>query len=110
MALPSSAIREFFDLVTASDDIISLGVGEPDFVTPWAVREYAIFTLERGSTTYTSNRGLLELRQEVARYLNERFGLNNDPQTEILITVGVSQGLDIAMRTLLNPGDRGDLF
>ncbi len=105
IALPPSAIREFFDLVTASDDIISLGVGEPDFVTPWAVREYAIFTLERGSTTYTSNRGLLELRQEIVRYLDERFGLTYDAETEVLVTVGVSQGLDIAMRTLLNPGD-----
>lgn len=104
-ALAPSAIREFFELVAQSDDIISLGVGEPDFVTPWGVREHAIYKLEHGATTYTSNRGLLELRREIARYLDERFDLSYDPETEILVTVGVSQGLDIAMRALCNPGD-----
>ena len=105
MALPPSAIRAFFDLVTQSDDVISLGVGEPDFSTPWGAREHAIFTLEQGATTYTSNSGLLELRTEIARYVEEVFGVSYDPEDEILITVGVSQGLDIAMRSLLNPGD-----
>ena len=103
--LAPSAIREFFDLVAASSDIISLGVGEPDFVTPWGVREHAIYKLEHGATTYTSNRGLPELRREIARYLEERFDVSYDPDTEILITVGVSQGLDIAMRALCNAGD-----
>ncbi|MBN1866863.1 aminotransferase class I/II-fold pyridoxal phosphate-dependent enzyme [Candidatus Sumerlaeota bacterium] len=106
MSLAPSAIREFFDLVTESEGIVSLGVGEPDFVTPWDVREHAIYTLERGATSYTSNLGLLELRREIAKYLEERFDLVYDPRTEILVTVGVSQGLDIAMRALLNPGDQ----
>ena len=105
MALPPSGIREFFELVIGMRDIVSLGVGEPDFVTPWNVREHAIFTLERGSTSYTSNRGLLELRKEIARYMEKRFGVSYDPLTEILITVGASQGLDLSMRALLNPGD-----
>ncbi len=105
MSLAPSAIREFFDLVTHCDDIISLGVGEPDFVTPWSTREHAIFTLERGATTYTSNKGLPELRRGIAKYLKQVFDVEYDPETEILVTVGVSQGLDIAMRTLLNPGD-----
>jgi aminotransferase len=105
MALPPSGIREFFDLVIGMDDIVSLGVGEPDFVTPWNVREHAMFTLERGATSYTSNRGLLELRKGIAHYLHQRFGVSYNPETEILITVGASQGLDISMRALLNPGD-----
>ncbi|MFW6303790.1 MAG: aminotransferase class I/II-fold pyridoxal phosphate-dependent enzyme [Candidatus Sumerlaeota bacterium] len=105
MGLAPSAIREFFDLVTHCDDIVSLGVGEPDFVTPWATREHAIFTLERGATTYTSNKGLPELRRGIAKYLHNIYGVDYDPETEILVTVGVSQGLDLAMRSLLNPGD-----
>lgn len=103
--LPPSGIREFFELVIGMDDIISLGVGEPDFVTPWNVREHAIFTLEQGATSYTSNKGLLELRQAVSRYMEERFQCTYRAETEILPTVGASQGLDLAMRTLINPGD-----
>lgn len=105
MALPPSGIREFFELVIGMDDIVSLGVGEPDFVTPWNVREHAMFTLERGSTSYTSNKGLLELRKEIALYLKNQFGVTYDPVEEILITVGASQGLDLSMRALVNPGD-----
>jgi len=105
MGLPPSGIREFFDLVIGRDDIVSLGVGEPDLPTPWNVRESAMFALDRGRTSYTSNRGLAELRREIARYLEERFGVSYDPAKEILITVGVSQGVDLAMRALLNPGD-----
>lgn len=86
-------------------DVVSLGVGEPDFVTPWSVREAAIYSLERGQTTYTSNYGLLELRKEISRYLNKRYKVEYNPEGEILVTVGVSEGLDLAMRVLLNPGD-----
>ncbi len=86
-------------------DVVSLGVGEPDFVTPWSVREAAIYSLERGQTTYTSNYGLIELRREIARYLGKRYKVEYNPDSEILVTVGVSEGLDLAMRVLLNPGD-----
>lgn len=105
MGLPPSGIREFFDLAMGRDDIVSLGVGEPDFATPWNVREHAMYTVDQGRTTYTPNRGMMELRQAIARYLAERFSVSYDPATEILITVGVSQGVDIAMRAILNPGD-----
>ena len=104
--LAPSGIRAFFDLVLGMKDIISLGVGEPDFVTPWPIRENAIFSLEKGYTSYTSNKGLLELRQQISRFLKVRYGLSYDPEEEILITVGVSEGLDLAMRSLLNPGDK----
>ncbi|MFP4380197.1 MAG: aminotransferase class I/II-fold pyridoxal phosphate-dependent enzyme [Candidatus Sumerlaeia bacterium] len=105
VALPPSGIREFFDLVIGMDDLISLGVGEPDFVTPWNVREQAIFTMEKGYTTYTSNKGLLELRREIAKYMEERFDQAYSPEDEVLVTVGASQGLDLSMRAILNPGD-----
>ncbi|MBC8102566.1 MAG: aminotransferase class I/II-fold pyridoxal phosphate-dependent enzyme [Cytophagales bacterium] len=104
-AVPASGIRRFFDLVAEMDDVISLGVGEPDFVTPWRVREAAIYSLEQGRTTYTSNYGLLELRQEIARMHRERSGASYDPATEILVTVGVSEALDTAFRALLDQGD-----
>ena len=104
--LAPSGIRAFLDLVLGMKDIISLGVGEPDFVTPWPIRENAIFSLEKGYTSYTSNKGLLELRQQISRFLKVRYGLSYDPEEEILITVGVSEGLDLAMRSLLNPGDK----
>ena len=104
-SVPPSGIRRFFDLVAEMEDVISLGVGEPDFVTPWRIREAAIYSLECGHTTYTSNYGLLELRREIARYLHDRYGLLYDPAREILVTVGVSEALDIACRALLNPGD-----
>ena len=89
----------------AMDDVISLGVGEPHFTTPWRIREAAIHSLERGHTHYSSNYGLVELRRRLARDLEERYGAAYDPATELLITVGVSEGLDLAMRALLDPGD-----
>lgn len=105
LEVPFSGIRRFFDIAASMQDVVSLGVGEPDFVTPWSVREAAIYSLERGQTTYTSNYGLLELRREIARYLNKRYTVEYNPDSEILVTVGVSEGLDLAMRVLLNPGD-----
>ncbi|MCP5520042.1 MAG: aminotransferase class I/II-fold pyridoxal phosphate-dependent enzyme [Verrucomicrobiales bacterium] len=104
-ALPRSGIREFFDIVQGMPGVISLGVGEPDFVTPWNIREAAIYALERGRTTYTSNFGLLKLREAIARRVAEGFGAAYNPVNEVLVTVGVSEALDIAMRALLNPGD-----
>ena len=103
--LPRSGIREFFDLVTGSKDIISLGVGEPDFVTPWNIREAAIFSLEKGHTTYTSNYGLESLRRAISKYVQDFFHVEYDPIGEILPTVGVSEAIDLALRCLLNPGD-----
>lgn len=104
-AIPRSGIREFFDLVVGRDDIISLGVGEPDFVTPWHIREAAIYSLEKGHTTYTSNYGLETLRRKIAAYVNDFFGVGYSPKDEILVTVGVSEALDLALRALINPGD-----
>jgi aminotransferase len=103
--LPPSGIRKFFDLLSSIEGVISLGVGEPDFVTPWHICEAAIYSLEKGYTMYTSNKGMPELRTELAKHLESRFGLTYDPDDEILITVGVSEGLDLAMRAILNPGD-----
>ncbi|KGP77029.1 aromatic amino acid aminotransferase [Desulfosporosinus sp. Tol-M] len=103
--LPPSGIRKFFDLVATMQDVISLGVGEPDFVTPWTVRESGMFSLEQGQTMYTSNAGLLELREELSLYLNNSMGLNYDPATEILITTGGSEAVDLVMRAVLDPGD-----
>ena len=103
--LPPSGIREFFELVVGMKDSMSLGVGEPDFVTPWNVRETAIFSLEKGYTSYTSNRGLFDLRLEISRFLKGRYSLNYDPDTEILITVGVSEAMDLALRAVIEPGD-----
>ena len=104
-AVPPSGIRQFFDVVSRMEDVISLGVGEPDFGTAWRVREAAIYGLERGRTTYTGNSGLLDLRAAISRALTGRYGLEYDPETELLITVGVSEGLDLALRALLDPGD-----
>ena len=103
--VPPSGIRRFFDIIQGMDDVISLGVGEPDFVTPWPIREAAIRAIEQGHTHYTSNHGLIELREEVARDLDRRYGLRYDPAGEMLITTGVSEGLDLAGRALFNPGD-----
>jgi aminotransferase len=103
--LPRSGIREFFDLVQSQAEVISLGVGEPDFVTPWHIREAAIYALERGRTTYTSNLGLLKLREAIAAHLEQHFHVRYDPATQVLITVGVSEALDLALRAVLNPGD-----
>lgn len=104
-AIPPSGIRRFFDIVSQMEDVISLGVGEPDFVTPWRIREAAIYSIERGYTQYTSNWGLLELRQEIARLLDRRYGVEYRAEGEIVVTVGVSEGLDLALRAILNPGD-----
>ncbi len=103
--LPPSGIREFFDLVMSMDDVISLGVGEPDFVTPWNIREAATFALEKGYTSYTSNKGMLELRTQISSHLKSEYNINYDPENEVLITVGVSEAMDLVMRALLNPGD-----
>lgn len=100
-----SGIRKFFDLVSEMKDAISLGVGEPDFDTPWRIREEGIYTLEKGKTYYTSNSGLMDLRIEISRYLERRFGLNYDEEKEIIVTVGGSEGIDLAFRAMLNPGD-----
>ncbi|CAM3840930.1 aminotransferase [Alkalicoccus chagannorensis] len=104
-SIAPSGIRRFFDLASSMDNIISLGVGEPDFTTPWSVREASIHSLERGLTAYTANAGLIELRREVSRYLDDRFQTEYDPESEVVITVGASEGLDIAVRTVVNPGD-----
>jgi len=100
-----SGIRRFFDLVASTEGAISLGVGEPDFATPWHIREAAIYSLEKGYTMYTSNLGMPELRQELSRHLKESQGLDYDPDSELLITVGVSEGLDLACRAILDPDD-----
>ncbi len=104
-AIKPSGIRKFFDIVSEMDDAISLGVGEPDFDTPWHIRDEGIYTLEKGRTFYTSNAGLKELRIEIAKYLDRRFHLQYDPLKEILITVGGSEGIDNAFRAMLDPGD-----
>jgi len=103
--LQPSGIRAFFDLVLGMKEVISLGVGEPDFVTPWNVRESAIFSLEQGYTSYTSNKGMMKLRLQICRFLKGHYGIDYDPDEEILITVGVSEALDLTMRAILNPGD-----
>ena len=100
-----SGIRKFFDLLADMEGVISLGVGEPDYTTPWHIREAAIYSLEKGNTMYTSNLGMPELRQELSRYLKDTYNLDYDPDTELLITVGVSEALDLAMRAILDPGD-----
>ena len=104
--VPPSGIRRFFELAEEYDEIISLGVGEPDFSAPWAAREAAIDSLERGRTAYTANRGRADLRRAIARHVRDTFGLTYDPDSEILVTTGVSEGLDLALRGLVNPGDR----
>ena len=103
--LPPSGIRKFFDIAAQMQDVISLSVGEPDFATPWAVREAAIYSLERGQTAYTSNYGILELRKLIAKHLEDLYGLHYRVEDEILVTVGVSEGMDLAMRAILDPGD-----
>ncbi len=104
--MPPSGIREFFELVIGMDDVISLGVGEPDFTTPWNICESSIFSIEKGRTTYTSNKGLYELRKEISVYLNNKYGVRYDPDEEVLITTGVSEALDLCVRSILNPGDK----
>ena len=103
--LPRSGIRDFFELVIGRSDVISLGVGEPDKPTPWPIREAVIRSLEKGQTSYTSNLGLESLRIAISEYVTKQFRVTYDPKTEILVTVGVSEALDIAFRAVLNPGD-----
>src|SRR4029079_19190541 len=103
--IPRSGIREFFDIVAQEKEVISLGVGEPDFDTPWHIREAAIYSLERGRTHYPSSLGLPELRSAICRYVHRHFRIAYDPRTEVIVTVGVSEAIDLALRALLNPGD-----
>jgi aminotransferase len=103
--LKPSGIRRFFDLAANMEGVISLGVGEPDFVTSWTIREAAIHSLEEGYTTYTANAGMIELRKEISRYMDKRFNVSYDPANQIIVTVGASQALDLALRAILNPGE-----
>jgi len=103
--IPRSGIRDFFDIVTTMKDVISLGIGEPDFDTPWHVREATVFAIERGATHYSSNLGYLELRRALSQYVAKHFGAEYNPDNEVLVTVGVSEALDLALRALINPGD-----
>ncbi|MBZ0186975.1 MAG: aminotransferase class I/II-fold pyridoxal phosphate-dependent enzyme [Candidatus Obscuribacterales bacterium] len=103
--LPESGIRRFFDLASELDDVISLGVGEPDFLTPWSIREAAIYALEKGQTPYSANAGLIELRRAISKHLERLYGICYDPTAEIMVTVGVSQGLDLVARVLIDPQD-----
>jgi aminotransferase len=103
--IPPSGIRKFFDLANAGKDIISLGVGEPDFVTPWRVRDACVYALEQGRTTYTPNAGLLELREAIAEYLYQGFQVSYEPKNEMIVTVGGSEAIDLALRALITPGD-----
>lgn len=105
VAIPPSGIRKFFDIVSEMKDAISLGVGEPDFDTPWHIREEGIYSLEKGRTFYTSNAGLRDLKVEISHYLRRRFRVSYDPDAEIMVTVGGSEAIDIALRAMLNPGD-----
>jgi aminotransferase len=104
-SIPPSGIRKFFDLVIDAQDIVSLGVGEPDFTTPWNITKHAIDCLEQGFTTYTSNKGLLSCRQAISKYLDKKYSCNYNPEDEIVLTVGVSEAVDIVLRALLNPND-----
>ena len=104
-SIAPSGIRKFFDIAAQMDDVISLGVGEPDFITPWSIRESCVYGLERGYTSYTANRGMPELRNEISRHYNRLYNLDYNPDTEVLVTVGVSEALDIALRAVLNVGD-----
>ena len=103
--MPPSGIRKYFDLINEMEDVISLGVGEPDFVTPWNVRGAGIYSLEMGETHYSANAGFIELREEIAKYLDRKYDLKYNPKDEILVTVGGSEGIDLALRALVGPGD-----
>ncbi len=104
--LPKSGIRDFFEIVSKMKDVISLGIGEPDFDTPWHIREAAIYALEKGKTHYTSNLGLLELRRAISIYVERHYALGYRPEDEVIVTVGVSEAIDLALRALINPGDK----
>ena len=103
--IPPSGIRKFFDLANQMEGVISLGVGEPDFDTPWKIREAAIYSIEQGKTFYTANQGLVELRKEICRYQKRRFGLDYCYDKECIVTVGGSEAIDLAFRAIINPGD-----
>ena len=103
--VPPSGIRKFFDIANSMEGVISLGVGEPDFVTPWNVREACIYSLEKGMTYYTSNWGMPELRKAISTYLSLRFGVDYNPENEIIVTVGASEAIDLALRAILEPED-----
>ena len=103
--LPPSGIRRFFDIANEMEEVISLSVGEPDFATPWHIRQAGIRNLEEGKTWYTPNAGLIALRQEISRYVQKETGVAYDPKTEVLVTVGGSEAIDLALRALINPGD-----
>ncbi|MEO6054233.1 MAG: aminotransferase class I/II-fold pyridoxal phosphate-dependent enzyme, partial [Chthoniobacterales bacterium] len=103
--IPRSGIRDFFEVVQTMNDVVSLGIGEPGFATPWHIREAAIYSLEKGHTGYTSNLGLPRLRKAITDYVQKNFQLSYDPHSEVLVSVGVSEAIDIALRALLNPGD-----
>jgi aminotransferase len=103
--IPRSGIRDFFEIVQSMSDVISLGIGEPDFATPWHIREAAIYSLERGQTGYSSNLGLPRLRRVIAKYVADHFGVHYEPLGEVLVSVGVSEAIDVALRAILNPGD-----
>lgn len=103
--IPRSGIRDFFEIVQSMKDVISLGIGEPDFVTPWHIREAAVYSLEKGKTGYTSNLGSPRLRRSIAAYVEKHFSVSYNPHDEIIVTVGVSEAIDLALRALLNPGD-----
>ena len=105
VGIQPSGIRKFFDIVNEMDDAISLGVGEPDFDTPWHIRDEGIYSLEKGRTFYTSNAGLKELKTEISRYLERKCSVSYDPDHEIIVTVGGSEAIDLAMRAMLDPGD-----
>jgi aminotransferase len=109
-AIPPSGIREFFDIVYSTPDCISLGVGEPDFTTPWRISDSGIYAIKDGNTHYTPNRGLPELRQLITQYLASEYNVTYNPDTELIMTMGVSQGLDLALRSILNPGDEVIIF
>ncbi|ADI73125.1 aminotransferase class I and II [Methanohalobium evestigatum Z-7303] len=103
--VPPSGIRRFFDIVCEADDVISLGVGEPDYITPWHIRESCIHSIEQGETSYTSNYGLLELREQISELFSKKYNVEYNPESEVLVTTGVSEALDIAIRAIVNPGD-----
>lgn len=103
--MPPSGIRKYFDMINEMKDVISLGVGEPDYVTPWNIREAGIYSLEKGHTHYSSNAGFIELRYQISKYLNKKYELDYNPEDQIIVTVGGSEGIDIALRALVGPGD-----
>lgn len=104
-ATKHSGIRRFFDIASTMDDVISLGIGEPDFVTPWSIRESCVYGLERGYTSYTSNKGMFELRHAITHMYEKKFNVKYNPETDAIVTVGVSEAVDLAMRAVINPGD-----